>query len=207
MRLGYRNLNGLNPDCNYVRPRKLVTCTGKCAVFLMLLGSALPAQKLDRKWVPTFADEFNGSEPDLTKWALHDPAGRQRDWEVQAYVPGAIQVSGGSAHLKADRGRAVYDGVNREFTSGIMTTYGTFAQTYGRFEIRCRMPAGKGLEPKFWLLPVPSGNVPAINVFDAVGSDTSRELFGNEWGDEKTQRSFRGAWAVPGLASEFHVVA
>jgi beta-glucanase (GH16 family) len=179
----------------------------RSALVLLTVSSAAFPQITDSGWLLTFADEFSGNELDLAKWAPHDPAGRQRDWEVQAYVPGAITVGNGSAHIQADRGRAAYDGADREFTSGMMTSYGSFAQMYGRFEIRCRMPAGRGLEPKFWLLPVPSGNIPSIDVFDAIGSDPAKAWFGNVWGDEKTQRSYRGSYAVAGLASDFHTVA
>ncbi len=184
-----------------------MTCAARAVLFAIACAVALSAQNAGPKWVLTFSDEFNGKELDLSKWAPHDPAGRQRDFEVQAYVQSAITESGGSAHIVADRGEAEYDGQNRRFTSGIITSYGSFAQTYGRFEIRCRMPAGKGLEAKFWLLPVPSGDIPSIDVYDAIGSEPTRALFGNLWGDVKTQRSFRGSWAVPDLSADFHTFA
>jgi beta-glucanase (GH16 family) len=88
----------------------------------------------------------------------------------------------------------------------MMTTYGSFAQMYGRFEIRCRMPVGRGLEPKFWLLPL-TGEIPEIDVFDAVGSEPTKALFGNKWGDEKTERSYSGSYPVGDLSADFHVVA
>ncbi len=188
------------------------------AVFLLAAGAvcaqkpaARPAPRAATQqaanWVQTFADEFDGRELDLSRWAPHDPWGRERPREVQAYVPGAIEVRDGVARIAARRERARYDERDREFTSGMMTTYGSFAQLYGRFEIRCRMPAGRGLESKFWLLPVSSGEVPAIDVFDAIGSELTRALFGNRWGDARTERSYSGGYVVGDLSADFHIVA
>ena len=176
----------------------------RLGIVWLLAAGAIGAQT--PKWVPTFADEFEGKELDLAKWAPHDPWGRARPREVQAYVPGAIEVRDGMAHITARRGHARYDESDREFTSGMMTTYGSFAQMYGRFEIRCRMPVERGLEPKFWLLPL-TGEIPEIDVFDAVGSEPTKALFGNKWGDEKTERSYSGSYPVGDLSADFHVVA
>lgn len=159
------------------------------------------------EWVVTFSDEFDGKELSFPKWTPRDPFGHERNREGQAYVPQAIEVKDGIARIVARRENATYDGGRREFTSGMMTTYGSFAQTYGRFEIRCRVASGKGLESKFWLMPVPSGEVPSIDVVDVVGSDPNKALFANRWGDERTERSYSGSAAVPDLSDGFHTVS
>ena len=110
-----------------------------------LLLSQKAAQPDDGKWVPTFADEFTGTELDLSRWVPHDPWGKVRDRQLQAYAPEAVSVSGGQLHIVARRSAVNqipvrYDGKDREYVSGIISTYGRFAQTYGRFEIRCRVP-------------------------------------------------------------------
>src|ERR1035438_3933688 len=106
----------------------------KAALAALLLAAGLCAQNKPN-WVQTFGDEFEGKELDLGKWAPHDPWGRARPREVQAYILDAIAVKDGAAHITARHDHAVYDGHEREYTSGIMTTYGSFAQMYGRFEI------------------------------------------------------------------------
>ncbi len=63
----------------------------------------------------------------------------------------------------------------RQFTSGLLTTENLFAQKYGRFEIRAKMPRGQGLWPAFWLLPKfdkwPEGIaiLPEIDVVEFLG--------------------------------------
>jgi beta-glucanase (GH16 family) len=159
------------------------------------------------EWVETFSDTFDGTELTYPKWAPHDPWGRERNREGQAYVPEAIEVKDGAARITARRQLAKYDGRQREFTSGMMTTEGSFAQLYGRFEIRCRAAAGTGVRSRFWLMPVPSGEIPSIDVYDVVGSEPGKALFGNTWGDEKTERSFTGSYEVGDLSDGFHIVA
>jgi beta-glucanase (GH16 family) len=177
-----------------------------------LLLSQRAVQPDDGKWVPTFADEFNGTELDLSRWAPHDPWGKARDRQLQAYAPEGVVVSGGQLHIVARRATANqapvrYDGKDREYVSGIVSTYGTFSQTYGRFEIRCRVPAGRGLRSGFRLLPVPLGPLPEIDVFETAGSPPSKVFFANRWGTEETERSFGDSFTGPDLSAGFHTIA
>jgi beta-glucanase (GH16 family) len=148
-------------------------------------------------WVLKFAEEFDGTALNFSKWSPHPP-GRLIMNGLQTWMPDAIQASGGQAHIVARK---------NGYTSGIITTVGTFAQTYGRFEIRFRIPAGRGLEPLFRLLPVPSGDIPSIDVMNAVGNDPTTALFANRWGDARADRDYTGSYKVADLSSGFHIVA
>jgi len=176
------------------------------AALLPIFAFGLAAQSKPA-WVLTFSEDFEGNELSYPKWVPHDPWGRERNREGQAYVPEAIGVQDGVARITAKRELARYDGRQREFTSGMLTTQGSFAQTYGRFEIKCRAAAGKGLQSRFWLMPVPSGEIPSIDIYDVIGSAPGSALFGNWWGDEKTERSFTGSYDAGDLSAGFHVVA
>jgi beta-glucanase (GH16 family) len=174
-------------------------------------GKPVPAPPWPVKpgdWVLTFDEEFDGRELDLSKWITHDPWGQVRDRQLQAYVPEALTISGGqlhigARHLAADEAGVRYDGKEREYVSGVISTFGIFSQTYGRFEIRCRIPAGRGLRAGFLLLPTPSGTLPAIDVFETVGSPASKVFFANHWGTEQTERSFGDSFTGPDLSAGF----
>ena len=148
-------------------------------------------------WVLKFQEEFDGSVLNFGKWIPHAP-GKLLLPGVQDWVPEAIQVSGGQAHITARRTQTGY-------TSGIVTTFGTFAQTYGRFEIRFRMPAGAGLEAQFRLLPVPAGEFPSIDILDATGSDPATALFATRWKDAQADRDYTGSHKVADLSTGFHI--
>ena len=156
----------------------------------------------DAPWVLSFSDEFDRPELDLSRWTPHDPGARIRDRQQQKYAPDAVSVSGGQLHLVARR-----DEESGGYRSGIVSTFGLFAQTYGRFEIRCRVPQGRGLRPGFLLLPVPSGYLPGIDIFETLGSAPSRVFFANRWGNEQTERSYGDSFAGPDLSDGFHTLS
>jgi beta-glucanase (GH16 family) len=62
---------------------------------------------------------------------------------------------------------------NYRYTSGLLTSFDSFTQTYGYFEIRARLPRGAGLWPAFWLLPANGEWPPEIDVLEALGQDPS----------------------------------
>ena len=85
---------------------------------------------------------------------------------------------GGPLAITADRTPAGLQGklAGQPYVSGLLTTEHSFAQTYGYFEIRARLPAGKGLWPAFWLLPLSRAWPPEIDIFEVLG-DNPRRLY------------------------------
>ena len=155
----------------------------KPLVFLLLTLPAF-AQKSTPP-IPTFSDEFDGSELDLTKWSPHNPL-------RSVYAAGVATVSAGQAHLPP--GAAI-------------ATFGLFSQTYGRFEIRCKVASGAGAKAGFHLLPVPLGPLPSIDVFTFVGGTPRKIFLANNWGTEQTERSYGDSFDGPDLTGDFHVIA
>ena len=160
-------------------------------------------------WKLVFEDEFDGDGVNTMKWNLHDPWGRERNRELQAYVEDAFEVKDGVLRIKADKGKAKYAGRDRTIKSGMMTTYEKFSQQFGRFEVRCRVPVGKGLWPACWLLPEPLGWPPEIDILEILGHDTKTIYFTHHWQEGRgARKSDGGKWTDrKDFGKEFHVVA
>lgn len=92
----------------------------------------------------------------------------------------------------------------RSYTSGLLTTKASFSQTYGLFEIRAKLPKGKGLWPAFWLLPENRAWPPEIDVLEVLGDNTKKlyvswhsNVGGKHTADSK-------AIDVPDMSEDFH---
>ena len=93
----------------------------------------------------------------------------------------------------------------RPYTSGLITTRGSFSQLYGVFEMRARLPKGRGFWPAFWLTA--EGWPPELDIMEVLGDNTTT-LF-TSWhskgtGDVTTESV---ATRVPDLSADFHLYA
>ena len=64
---------------------------------------------------------------------------------------------------------ALRDRVDRPYLSGLISTEWSFAQRYGYFEMRARLPSGRGLWPGFWMVSKTSAEHIEIDVMEAIG--------------------------------------
>jgi serralysin len=159
--------------------------------------------QLDRAGLtPTFSDEFDALSLDLEKnstqegtWRTNFGYGEINSYtlvnngELEVYVD--QQFSGtGSKSLNLNPFRIVdgkleiiakpLDESQRQFTwgrsysSGLLTSKRSFNQMYGLFEIRAKMPRGKGLWPAFWLLPSNGGWPPELDVLEILGDNLQK---------------------------------
>lgn len=74
-----------------------------------------------------------------------------------------------------------------DYTSGMLTTYASFSQTYGYFEIRADMPDEQGAWPAFWLLPEDGSWPPELDVIEMKGQDPNTLILSahsNETGEQ-----------------------
>src|SRR5262245_39599144 len=121
-------------------------------LFTILSCNSSQKIKADGEWKLSWSDEFDyNGLPDSTKWN-YDVGGH--GWgnnELEYYTkasPNNVEVSNGSLKLKAIREKME----NREYTSARLLTKGKADFTYGKIEIRAKLPAGRGLWPAFWML-------------------------------------------------------
>jgi beta-glucanase (GH16 family) len=79
-----------------------------------------------------------------------------------------------------------------DYTSGLLTTHSSFAQTYGYFEMRADMPDEQGAWPAFWLLPEDGSWPPELDVVEMRGQESNivhTTVHSNETGEHTKESS------------------
>jgi beta-glucanase (GH16 family) len=126
------------------------------ACLTLLFAANLHAQS--NNWQLTWSDEFNapdGSSPNPAKWNIVTGSKGFGNNELEIYTGHTANVHQQDGNLVITAQKEDLpgpDGVPRHYTSARINTQGLFAQKYGRFEARIKLPAGKGIWPAFWLL-------------------------------------------------------
>lgn len=176
-----------------------------------------------------WADEFDGTgRPDPDKWVaqtLPPAGGGWFNGEQQHYtdrLSNAV-VSNGTLKITARREDFTVEGSQRPYTSARLNS--TFAFTYGRVEVRARLPEERGTWPAIWTLGAnvnergnPFGTTygdvgwPAcgeIDIMEQTGWDKRNTLAYFHWGDTRTGEygTQGGSILNPDSTSAFHVYA
>ncbi|MER8528424.1 family 16 glycosylhydrolase [Mesorhizobium sp. M1272] len=168
---------------------------------------------LDRSHLElTFSDEFNtldlwngssGTWDSNFWWGAANGSSLTSNKELQWYIDtnyaptrsvSPFSVEDGVLSITAARApAAIQPYINDyKYTSGLLTTYESFAQTYGYFEIRADMPEKQGVWPAFWLLPADCSWPPELDVVEMLGQDPNKLILtshSNETGTHTTVSS------------------
>ena len=161
-----------------------------------------------------WSDEFNRPGlPDPARW-VHD-TGRNKDgWynnELQYYsgprADNAV-VREGRLHITARKEslRQMPDWGGQAYSSARLITRGKAAWTYGFFEVRARMPCGKGTWPAIWTLGS-GGRWPADGELDILEHRGSRpdRIFSTVHTQAGSGGQGRGAEIdLPSVCGRFH---
>ncbi|MFH5806518.1 family 16 glycosylhydrolase [Alienimonas sp. DA493] len=144
-------------------------------------------------WALVWRDEFDGDQLDLTKWGKEENNLGGGNNERQAYrvEDKYAFVRDGKLHLAVHRDpHTTSDGKTQPYSSARLRTRGRAEWTFGRFEVRAKMPDGQGIWPAVWMLPTdsPYGGWAAggeIDILESRGSaveETTGALhFGGAW--------------------------
>jgi beta-glucanase (GH16 family) len=93
-----------------------------------------------------WSDEFDGESLNMENWSIREVEPGWVNAELQRYVKDStIKVSSGLLFIQA---RKSQDG----YVSGRIYSQGKREFTYGRMEIRAKLPTGKGTWPALWML-------------------------------------------------------
>jgi beta-glucanase (GH16 family) len=134
------------------------------------LACALTSPAASANWRLTFADNFDGTAINSTKWNTayyYSPA--VINDELQFYSPNAFSLSSGILSINAVKTTTNANGM--EYTSGVLTSLDKFSQAYGYFELRAKLPKGAGFWPAFWLLNQNLAWPPEIDIFEFLGHE------------------------------------
>lgn len=137
-------------------------------VLTLIAANAFGADAMTLVW----SDEFDRDGlPDPAKWGYE--VGMIRNNELQFYTKARAEnarVEGGNLVITARK----EDFKGATSTSASLNTRATFPFTYGRVEVRAKLPTGRGTWPAIWTLGVDHETWPAcgeIDIMEFVGFD------------------------------------
>ena len=172
-----------------------------------------PVVPLDKAWsfesTATWSDEFDYTGlPLSTKWGYDVGGSGWGNNEKQFYTDNNnARVANGMLTITAKK----EDYVGMKYSSARMITKNKLDALYGRFEIRAKLPSGKGTWPAIWMLPTDYsyGDWPKsgeIDIMEHVGYDqnnvhfsTHTEAYYFKINTQKTSTKI-----IPTASTEFH---
>ncbi|MCR6641891.1 MAG: family 16 glycosylhydrolase [Sporocytophaga sp.] len=149
-------------------------------ISLCLLLHPLYAQKINK--VLIWSEEFDYSGlPNPKKWDYDVGGSGFGNNELQYYTKERLE------NVRVDNGKLIIEArkenySGKKFTSARIKTLGNGDWKYGRFEVRAKLPTGRGIWPAIWFLPSESvyGNWPSsgeIDLMENVGYDPNQIFF------------------------------
>jgi beta-glucanase (GH16 family) len=192
--------------------RRLALLAAAIPLALAACGEAGPPD-----WQLVWSDEFDGpagAPPDPARWNREEGGHGWGNQELQFYTARPDNVALDGAGFLVITARRETQGA-RAFTSARLSSRGKFQQTYGRFEARLKLPAGRGFWPAFWLLGSDIDRVgwPACGEIDVVegrGSQPWRVSAAVHAPGYSGGNALTGAFQTPDrqpLSEGFHVYA
>lgn len=164
-------------------------------------------------WTLVWSDEFNYSgQPDPSKWQHEE--GLVRNDEIGYFTSRTKNVRVGGGVLVIEAHKEAY--ANANYTTGSITTRDKKSFKYGRFEVRAKMPYGKGSHVAIWLdgINLPKVGWPTcgeIDVAEYVGRLPDTIHLYNHYADpanpKKNAKTVVGKPAVLAPYNSFHIYA
>lgn len=134
-------------------------------------------------WDLVWNDEFGGSVLDQSSWSYNNGNGCPSicGWgnnELEYYRPENSWLEDGLLTIEA-RKETFED---NDYTSTKLITQGKRAFTYGRIDVRAKLPRGKGLWPAIWML---GSNITSVG-WPSCGEIDIMEMVGGNGGEKTT---------------------
>ena len=163
----------------------------------------------------TFDDEFDAlsAGPPGTPGATWEttPSYGDRSNDGQGFI--MDDRIGGSPHtvrngvlhmrMRATTVAQTAEGVDQPYTVGYLDTQGSFAQRYGFFEMRARLPGVQGASSAFWRLPNSGAWPPEIDIQEVAGENPRHLSMTNHTGPARADT--RDDYNAPDLSAGMHI--
>jgi beta-glucanase (GH16 family) len=188
----------------------MISCTEKKEIPIVLPTAPVADLNWRFESTPIWQDEFDGSSSlDQSKWSFETGGSGWGNNESQFYTAGNnANLDNGNLIITAKK--ELVSG--KSYTSSRIVSRGKGDFLYGRFEIRAKLPRGRGTWPAIWMLPTDNvfGPWPGsgeIDIMEHVGFDQNKihcsihtSAYNGSRGNPKS--AFK---VVPGVSDEFHV--
>lgn len=153
-------------------------------------------------WQLVWADEFDGQTINSGKWGIADHPGDTNN-ELQYYAPDEAYLESGDLVLRSRE--RWHQG--RSYTSGLVRSRDLFAQTYGRVEVRARLPGTQGIWPAHWMLPETGEWPPEIDITELKGQQPQTVYMTHHWGHWPNVQSNGSTYTGPDFTADYHTFA
>ncbi|MBC7614814.1 MAG: glycoside hydrolase family 16 protein [Pedobacter sp.] len=190
------------------------SCTSKKEDKAIILPPK-PAEVVDKQWAfesaVSWADEFDYTGlPETSKWDYDLGGSGWGNNEKQFYTNSLSNVSVADGKLTITAKKESMNGM--AYTSTRLVSRNKMDALYGRFEIKAKLPSGRGTWPAIWMLPTDRvyGDWPKsgeIDIMEHVGYDqntvhftTHTEAYYFKINTQKTSKKL-----IPDASTAFHI--
>jgi len=199
---------------------RIISLLTVCALIISIMTTMqfTPAYAAAGDWQLSWSDEFNGAAGtgvDTSKWSYETGGGGWGNGELENYTNRTDNVymeqdpsDTNNRFLTIKAIKENYGG--SQYTSGRLITNGKFSFTYGKVEMRAKLPTGQGIWPAFWMLGTDIGtnswpNCGETDIMEFVGS-TPTKVYGTIHGPAYNGAGGIGAWHdnPSGFSNDFH---
>jgi beta-glucanase (GH16 family) len=150
-------------------------------------------------WILVWNDEFEEDMINTDKWRVEDAALIKNN-ELQYYNPDDVYLKKGCLVLRSQKRKKG----KCDYTSGLVETKGKFTQTYGRFEVRAKLPKGQGIWPAHWLMNTVGTWPPEMDIVELIGDNPNKVYMTNHFGLYPKNRLEGGHYTGPDFSKDFH---
>jgi beta-glucanase (GH16 family) len=177
------------------------------------------------EWELKWADEFDkDGAPDPARWTYEEGLVRNQEPQLYTRRPENARVEGGHLIIEGRKEEVPNPGhkpgsqnwmeksPTAAYTSASLTTQGRAAWQYGRFEVRAKLPQGKGMWPAAWTLgenitTIGWPRCGEIDIMEFVGKEPDKVHGTTHFSVDGKHRSNGKSLKVERPFDDFHVYA